>query len=189
MNIKSVARKIFSGLVFWEKTKITTKPLKPQKLSIKSELFDEQTKTILTQVKDGTLSYGVTGLINLKSGELYFGGAVAHDNLAQQRNLKENDKALKNDWYGFNIIYKSEESLFQVSPMSGQFGGIPIEYRETFENFIKDLFGTDVNKILFFQFNYKRGISDSELRSIVSFHPGELLVAKSLSDEELRRLN
>lgn len=144
--------------------------------------FDERTKSLIDKFGPKADLY-ITGLINLKTMEMHLRENCAHLDLAMEKHLFINRDHLKDNWYGFNLTYDS--SQIRVSPRSGRFGGIPIEFSSVFENYICKLYGSKAKEaqILFYQFKYNRKIPNENVLN--SYFKKNDLVPRSLSDEEL----
>jgi len=144
--------------------------------------FDERTRSIIDRF-GSEKGLHITGLINFGTMEMYLKEMCAHEDLAQEKQLQINKDHLKDGWYGFDLIY--DASLLKLSPMSGQFGRIPIEHSFIFENYVARLYHGKAKEILIYQFNYERNIPIEELRNLYNYKNN--LVPKSMSNEELRK--
>jgi hypothetical protein len=153
--------------------------------------FDDLTRSIVAKVGAQKDLTHFTGLINFRSGQMHLMELGKHETLAQQKDLYENIMDLKDGWYGFTVYWTELKSgLLKVSPCSGQFGGIPIEYSSIFENYMKKLFGSKAAKISFHQLKYERSFpEDKEARLIAVLRSkNKVLVRKSMSDYQLSKL-
>ena len=180
-----------------DSTPIPTKPpeeINPPQIITPKEIirawgkveYDALTGSIIDKIgTDGYDDKSITGLINFETGQMHLMEDCSHEQLAQQHGLQESETSLRSNWYGFNLTCLGPISL-KVSPMSGQFGGIPIKYAAIFEEFVRGL-SENTKKMIFvsfYQFNYKRSIPLDRLKLL----PPEYIstpIPKSLSDEEL----
>jgi hypothetical protein len=149
--------------------------------------YDDLTGSIMGKIGTRNYDKNITGLLNLKTGQMHLMEERGHDHLADQAGLKADDKNLKTDWYGFNMICLGD-AMLKVSPMSGQFGGIPIKLAPLFESYVKHLFGSRMRgSVMFYQFNYQRNIPPGKLAAMASF--SNSLVPESRPDEDLLKVH
>lgn len=130
--------------------------------------YDAETAAIAAKVfTPGYSPDYITGLINLATGQMYLKEQVDHGTMAVERHLRDDERHLKPNWYGFTMGYRSYNNHhLAVSPDSGRFGGIPIEFAPIFEASIRELFSGqmgDRDRIFFYQDHYQRGISRKRL--------------------------
>jgi hypothetical protein len=114
----------------------------------------------------------LTGLWNVKGGKIALMGFTGHRDVGKGKDLLSTDsKSLKEGWFGFTANFGDTDSELKISPMSGEFGKIPIEYHLAFEGTIRRLFGERFKKILYYQFNYERHIPREDLQDASMNHP------------------
>ena len=182
MGLKVITNKIAAHKVF---IKIADRFIKKPSVKIN---FDAITKLVFEDIGVNRDLKFVTGLINFQTGQIHLVDSCSHETLAGKKGLLKDIKTLVDGWYGFNLYCSELQSgLMEVSPKSGQFGGIPIEHSPVFENHMKDLFGNKADKFLSHQMKYARGFTDGTQRFWVRIldSKNRLLVPKSLSNREL----
>jgi hypothetical protein len=156
--------------------------------------YDDITKAAIAKVGTQKELTHFSGLINFGTGQMHLMESGTCEKLAIKVDLYESKVNLKDGWYGFTVYYTGQESKFvEVSPWSGQFGGIPIEQSPIFENYMKELFCRLTKDIFFWQLKYERNLNlenDKEdksallTRHLSSKH--KALVPKSMSNDELK---
>jgi hypothetical protein len=124
-------------------------------------------------LKSTTQSHkSLTGLWNVTGGKIALMNSTSHRDVGKEKDLLSTDgKSLKEGWFGFNVRFGVTDSDLKVSPMSGEFGGIPIESHLAFEKTVKLLFGGRFKKIQYYQFNYERHIPREDLQDASMNHP------------------
>jgi predicted AlkP superfamily pyrophosphatase or phosphodiesterase len=145
--------------------------------------YDDLTGSIIGKIGTRNYDKSVTGFLNLKTGQMQLMEECGDDDLADLACLEADGWKLKPDWYGFSLASLGEAQI-RVSPMSGQFGGIPIKLAPLFEAYVKHLFGGRMRgSVLFYQFHYKRNIPPEKLAAMANF--SNILVPESRPDEDL----
>jgi hypothetical protein len=157
--------------------------------------YGELTEFYISKVQPKNDFSHFTGLINFQSGQMHLVALGKHEILARMNELDAGKFSLKDDWHGFTLYCTDLASgMLEVSPRSGQFGGIPIEYAPNFENYMKELFGSVTGKVLFYQSKYERNLDLDNDRddkgTILAKHLAskhKALVPKSMSNDELKK--
>jgi hypothetical protein len=180
--------RIFRKIIGYSRSSNPLSPAKhafafPAKIS-----FDPNVGIIVNKIGAQTGYLSSTALINFQTGQMHLMEGGTHDELAAAKGLKKNEEALQDNWYGFRL--GCENSILKVTPRSGLFGKIPIEYSSIFEGWIRDLVSDklksgQIKKILFYQYKYLRGVSPQILRYLPRDHE---LAEISLADAELKKL-
>jgi hypothetical protein len=158
--------------------------------------YNDETASAIAKVGHQLDPTHFSGLINFNTGEMHLMESGTCERLAIREGLYEDKLNLVRGWYGFTVYYTGHKSkLVEVSPWSGQFGGIPIEHSSVFEGYMKKLFRSLTNEICFWQLKYERALnmddSRDEKRALLTRHLSSLqmtLVPKSMSNAELKTL-
>lgn len=127
---------------------------------------------------------GLKGFFNIKTKQMLLGPFTSHEALAEDKKLILNDKQVKPNWYGFDINYGQEPGAIYVSPMSGKYGAMPISAHTLFDTVNKALFTHKFPIIKYYQFNYKRHISQDIL--IAKIKDSTILVTEVSPDENFK---
>ncbi|MDD5382403.1 MAG: hypothetical protein PHH60_01975 [Candidatus Margulisbacteria bacterium] len=145
--------------------------------------YDDLTGSIMGKIGTRNYDKGVAGLLNLKTGQMYLMEECQHDLLADLAGLEAEGGKLKTDWYGFSLTSLGGVQI-KVSPMSADFGRIPIKLAPLFEAYVKHIFGGRMQgRIMFYQFSYERNIPPDKLAALANF--SNCLVPASQPDEDL----
>jgi hypothetical protein len=125
----------------------------------------------------------LTGLLNIETNKLVLQLSCSHKDLAIKKDLYIDEKQIANNWYGFNADYWELNKDVNISPMSGQFGGIPIVNHTAFENNMKILFAKHFSRILYYQLDYERNVERINLMR--AHNDDSVLTEIVLENEEL----
>jgi hypothetical protein len=159
-----------------------TEDLPEIKITKNSLIYDHNSEEVLSRFFKDT-KRSLTGLLNAKTLQFVLGEGMAHVNLAKEKYLyAEDHDSLSPYWYGFNIISGKTNEEINVSPISGKFGGIPIEVHREFEATIRHEFEKQFPNILYYQDNYERGINKELL--LIAAYQQENLTKKPLNNAE-----
>jgi hypothetical protein len=158
--------------------------------------YDERTTSAIAKVGNQKELTHFTGLINFSTGQMHLVESSTCERLAMKEGLYESKLNLAEGWYGFTVYYTGHESRFvEVSPWSGQFGGIPIEHSPVFEHYMNGLFRHLTKDIFFWQLKYERALNlddgIDERSTLLNRHVSSLqmaLVPKSMSNAELKTI-
>jgi hypothetical protein len=158
--------------------------------------YNDETASAIAKVGHQIDLTHFSGLINFSTGQMHLTESGTCERLAKKEGLYEDKLNLARGWHGFTVYYTGHKSkLVEVSPWSGQFGGIPIEHSSVFEGYMKKLFRSLTKDICFWQLKYERALNlDDEMdekRVLLTRHLSSLqmtLVPKSMTNAELKTL-
>jgi hypothetical protein len=152
--------------------------------------YDSMTASVIAKIGPHNDMTHFTGLINFQTGEMHLMEFGKHEKLAQEKGLFNSKYDLPDGWHGFTIYFTDiKPGLLEISPCSGQFGGIPIEHAPVFEYYMNDLSHNVSKHVLFYQSKYDRGLPEEKaarLSAALKAH-NLMVVAKSMSNSELSK--
>ncbi|MFC1517856.1 hypothetical protein ACFL5G_04835 [Candidatus Margulisiibacteriota bacterium] len=154
--------------------------------TIKDLFFDDESFVVYNNFCTGSHEcfLGLTGFYNITTKKIIFGEFTSHQDLAKSKQIGD-EISLEGGWYGLNVHESHKTKYLEISPKSGQYGGIPIKCHLAFESLIKKLFSKHFSKILFYQYRYERYVDMNIIKSLAKIFPDNNLVGNVQENEEL----